>query len=422
MHRSDSASTPPGAGGRPPAPGRPGALFRRPRRATRSELSQLVCAVVGFGLGLAVPEVKSGPQIDAGRVSSLLFSVGFGVVSLVSIIYSVLFLVVQFSASAFSPRLGLFRDDPIVWRTFAFAIGVFVFAMTAGLSIGAEQEVSVFLPCVAVLLALVALALMRTLQTRAFASIQLAPALGAVTARAHHLFDALYTQPYTGFATGREPDAGAAVTLRWTRRAAVLQQIDVPTLVAAAKEHGCVVTLRPHIGGTLVRGMALADVRGGELPEQALHRTLVTGEERSLAQDPEFAFRLLADIALKALSPAVNDPATAAQALDHTEDLLIRIADRDLDVGRIADDGGTVRVVVPVPGWERFIALSVDDVTVAALASPMVLLRLRTLLRRLLEACPASRRPLVGDRLRWVEQVGAEDYPLHWEPYADETP
>ncbi|MCX4585646.1 DUF2254 family protein [Streptomyces sp. NBC_01481] len=422
--RADHGGEPRGARTRPRGRSRPAGLFHRPRRAMRAELSQLLCAVVGFGLGLAVPEVTAGPEVDAGRVVNLLFTVGFGVISLVSIIYSVLFLVVQFNATTFSPRLGLFRDDPIVWRTFAFAIGVFVFSMTAGLAIGTEERVSAFLPWVAVLLALVALLLMRNLQTRAFQSLQLAPTLAAITSRAHRVFDVLYTKPYgdAAPAAGAPPGPGKAVTVRWTGRAAVLQQIDVPALVAVAKQYGCVITLRQSVGAMMARGMALAEVRGGELPEEALRGTLLTGEEHSFAQDAEFPFRLLADIALKALSPAVNDPATAVQALDHVEDLLIRLADRDLDIGRVADAEGTVRLIVPVPAWERYVTTSVDDITVAAADSPMVLLRIRTMLRRLLEACPAERRPLVSDRLRWVEDAGAEDYPLHWEPHAEKTP
>ncbi|WP_160159310.1 DUF2254 family protein [Streptomyces sp. SLBN-118] len=390
----------------------------------RAELSQLLCAVGGFGLGLAVPEVSAGPQVDAGRVVNLLFTVGFGVVSLVSIIYSVLFLVVQFNATTFSPRLRLFRDDPIVWRTFAFSIGVFVFSMTAGLAIGTEQRVSAFVPWVAVVLALVALLLMRTLQTRAFHSLQLAPTLAAITSRAYHVFDVLYAKPYGGAApaAGAPPGPAGVLIVRWTGRAAVLEQIDVPALVAAARQHGCVITLRQSVGAMMARGMALAEVRGGELPGEALRAALLTGEERSFSQDPEFPFRLLADIALKALSPAINDPATAVQALDHIEDLLIRLADRDLDIGRIPDADGTVRLIVPVPAWERYVTISVDDITVAAVDSPMALLRIRTMLRRLMEACPAERRPLVRDRLRWVEDAGAEDYPLHWERYSEKTP
>ena len=68
--------------------------------------------------------------VASTRVSDALVAVGFGVLGLVSVIFSLLFLVVQWAFGSLSPRLNLFRDDPIVWRTFAFAIGVFVLSVT----------------------------------------------------------------------------------------------------------------------------------------------------------------------------------------------------------------------------------------------------------------------------------------------------
>ncbi len=77
------------------------------------------------------------------RVTETLVAVGFGVLGLVSITFSLLFLVVQWAFGSLSPRLNLFRDDPIVWRTFGLAIGVWVFSVTAALAIGNDPKVSV---------------------------------------------------------------------------------------------------------------------------------------------------------------------------------------------------------------------------------------------------------------------------------------
>ncbi|WP_326588980.1 DUF2254 family protein [Streptomyces sp. NBC_01294] len=241
-------------------------MFHQPTRAMRRDASQLVCAIAGLALGLLLPQLQVGTQVDTGRAATMLFTIGFGVISLVSIIYSMLFLVVQFSATTFTPRLGLFRDEPIVWRAFAFAVGVFVFCITAGLSIGTRPTVSVIVPSAGMALTLVALALMWTLQLKAFTSIQLAHSLTAITTRAHRLYDALYEHPYdpgrtapgappaatgstgdtesgTGTGTGPGPGPGTTV-VRWPGTATVLQQIDVPALVAAAKEHDCSIALR----------------------------------------------------------------------------------------------------------------------------------------------------------------------------------
>ncbi|MER5872249.1 DUF2254 family protein [Streptomyces sp. NPDC002044] len=401
---------------------RGGAAFRRPTRAMRRGLSQLVCAIAGLLLGLLAPMVAVGPQVEAGLVVSLLFTIGFGVISLVSIIYSMLFLVVQFSASTFTPRLGLFRDEPIVWRAFAFTVGVFVFCVTSGLTIGVGPGVSAFIPVAAMVLALVAIALMRTLQMKAFDSIQLGHSLSAIATRAHLLFDGLYVRPYDPAGAVGDPPPGpagatgatGATSVRWSGAAAVLQQFDVPALVGAAREHDCTIAFRVGPGTSLSRGAELAGVSAGGLSEERLRGALVTGVERTFDQDPELAFRLLSDIALRALSSAVNDPATAVDALDRVEDLLTRLAGRELDIGRFHDDAGRLRVTIPVPGWEQFVRTSVDDVVFAAAGSPMALRRMRDLLRGLAERAPESRRGVVRDRLRWVERTGEERYPLVW--------
>jgi uncharacterized membrane protein len=136
-----------------------------------------------------------------------------------------------------------------------------------------------------------------------------------------------------------------------------------------------------------------ADLHGGEAADTAVLAGLVTGPERSFDQDPLFAFRLLADIALRALSPAVNDPATAVQMLDTTESLLQALVSRDLDVADVADGTGTVRVVLALPSWDDYLRTGLDDLIESASQSPMVLLRARTLLTTLLNAAPPARQP-----------------------------
>ena len=118
---------------------RPRGRFARPRRRLRAGLLQLLCLVAGLVLGLLLPRITVESTVSSVRVSEALVAVGFGVLGLVSIIFSLLFLVVQWAFSSLSPRLNLFRDDPIVWRTFGLAIGVFVFSVTTALVIGDRQ-------------------------------------------------------------------------------------------------------------------------------------------------------------------------------------------------------------------------------------------------------------------------------------------
>ena len=138
--------------------------------------------------------------------------------------------------------------------------------------------------------------------------------------------------------------------------------------------------------------------------------------------DPLLAFRLLADISLRALSPAVNDPATAVEAIDSLEGLLGLLAARAGRADQLADEAGAVRVVLSLPRWEDFARGSLDDLIAAAAGSPMVLLRLRDLLARLGEQAPAAGAGVVAARAAWVDDLLAREFPLIWPVMQDVLP
>jgi uncharacterized membrane protein len=379
----------------------------------RAGLAQLLFAVAGLGLGLLLPRVTVAPTVASSRVTEALIGVGFGVLGLVSIIFSLLFLVVQWAFSSLSPRLNLFRDDPIVWRTFGLAVGVFVFSVTAALVIGNDPEVSVIVPAAEVTGVLAALALIRALQVKAFASIQLAPTLSAIAARGRGILDHLYPRPGPGSRNHGAPLPPLSRAVTWPHQQAILQQLDLHQLAGAAAS-GAVIVLRARIGDTLQEGAVVADLHGGDASDAAVLAGLVTGPERTFGQDPLFAFRLLADIGLRALSPAVNDPATAVQVLDTIQSLLALLASRDLDVAEIADDAGAVTVVLALPSWDDYLRIALDDLIEAASRSPMVLLRARALLAGLMDAAAPQRRSSITWRLQRAEELAAGNFPLIW--------
>ena len=394
------------------APAGPDSRFTRRRHRLRAGLTQLLFVAAGVAGGIFVPKITVPPTVSSGRIVDLLFTAGVTVISLVTVIYSLLFLVVQWVSGTFSMRLALFRNDPIVWRAFAYAIGLFVFCFTAAFAIGNDKTVSVIVPIVALILVVGALALMRVLQTRAFVSMLLAPTLAAITEHGREILLGLY-RPDRGEGLPPAPRPPTR-TVTWPYQPAVLQQLHVPPLVAAAAAADSVVVLRQTVGVTLLTGMPVADVHGAGPGEHAVLQAAVTGPERSFDQDPLLAFRLLTDIGLRALSPAVNDPATAGEAIDSLEGLLILLAARTVPAEQLADDGGVVRVVLRLPRWEDFARSCLDDLIAAAVSSPMVLLRLRDLLTRLAETAPASGADVVATRAAWVDDMLARNLPVIW--------
>ena len=130
----------------------------RRRRGLRSTGVQVLYLLIAVALGLAAPEIPIGFTVPAERATEALLAVGIGIVTFIGIVYSLLFLVVQFGTTTFTPRLNLFRDAPIVWHAFGFFAGIFVFAFTTAFSIGKDdQEVTGLIPVLLTVMLLSAL-------------------------------------------------------------------------------------------------------------------------------------------------------------------------------------------------------------------------------------------------------------------------
>ncbi|MGY0497485.1 DUF2254 family protein [Nocardia sp. FBN12] len=377
-------------------------ITRRPRRL-RAGLAQLAFMLAGLGAGLVVPRIGWGPRVSSGPVTDALLSIGIGLLGAVALIFSLLFLVVQWVTTTFTPRLMLFRDDPLVWRTFGFALGLVVFCITAALAIGRKIEVTAFVPVLAMVLLLVLIAQLRTLQLRAFAAIQLAPALGSIADRGRTVLDTMYAE-HSSAAPELPP---ALTTVVWRHPPAVLQRVETAALIDAATAANVTIVVHESPGATLHHGDRVATVHGGELSAETVLRGLAVGDERTFDQDPLLAVRLLADIGLRALSAAVNDPATTVQALDQLEDLLGWAAAARLESLHHADGDGVERLVVHLPGWEEFLRTGVDDIAFAA-RSPMVVAGLRGALLRIRDRATPERAAGLDRRLARLDGKVAE--------------
>lgn len=388
----------------------------RHHRRLRTGIVQLIYVVAAVALGLVVPQIPVGFTVSSSRVIDALITVAVGIVTFMGIVYSLLFLVVQFGSTAFTPRINLFRDAPIVWHAFGFYTGVLVFSFTAAFAIGNSDRASALVPITLVLSLVVAVTLFRALQTQAFQSLQLASVLAQITKRGREVIDGIYPlgtgEPNSnaggngavGVASGGQGSGGHEVV--WPGESLVLQVVDVPRLVRTAEEAGAMIELSAVPGATIPEGGVVAVAHGvldSRLDVEIL-KALKLGAERTFEQDPRFALRLLSDIALRALSPATNDPATAVQSIDSMDSLLRALAVRDLDIGDVPDAQGATRVLLPLPRWEEYVGLALDEVIGAGLASIQVRARLDRLLQELMAIAPPQRRDALQRRLHAVRR------------------
>src|SRR5262249_11976725 len=155
--------------------------------------------------------------------------------------------------------------------------------------------------------------------------------------------------------------------------------------VNLAQRSNCLIELVPEVGQFVAVGDPLFRLyHGGEgITDDRLRNSVANGAERTLEQDPLFAFRILVDIASKALSPAINDPTTAVLAIDQIHHLLREVGKRYLGHGRETDQAGRLRLIYPTPGWEDFVQLGTTEIRQYGRDSIQVQRRLRAMLKDL---------------------------------------
>jgi uncharacterized membrane protein len=379
------------------------ALARNRRR--RAGIIQLFYVISAVVLALVVPSIPVGFTVPSSRAGELLVAIGAGTITLIAVVYSLLFLVVQFGSTTFTPRLNLFRDAPIIPHSFGFFTAIATFSLTCLFTIGQDGNTSGLVPIVGIVGLLAGIALFRVLQGAAFASIQLATALDQLTSRGRETLDDLYLEEFGVRQAG--DDVPGQHELRWPNQAAVLQVIDVPRVLDVAARSDAVVEFQVGTGDTIRQDGVVALLHGpsdGTLDDEIL-RALDVGRERTFEQDPLWALRILVDIALRALSPALNDPTSAVQALDGIDSLLRRLATRKLDLGKVSDSDGNVRVLIVLPTWDDYLAVGLDEIIGASRQSPNVRARVSELLRDLLAIAPDVRHPPLQARLALVLSI-----------------
>ena len=141
------------------------------------------------------------------------------------------------------------------------------------------------------------------------------------------------------------------------------------------------------------------------MDERWLRAAVAFGPERTLDQDPTFAFRIVADIALKALSPAINDPTTAVLSLDQLHRMLRIVGNRKLATDELfGPKSGELRVICRTPNWEDFVDLSFSEIRHYGADNLQVVRRLRALLDNLLQTLPEHRRPALHQQLALLDR------------------
>ena len=190
-------------------------------------------------------------------------------------------------------------------------------------------------------------------------------------------------------------------------KSAIVLAVNVKRLVSMAQAADCVIEVVPQVGDFLAAEDSLFHVYGNvsAIDDRRLRELVAIGSERTMEQDPMFAFRIEVDIALKALSPAINDPTTAVLAIDQLHRLLRLVGQRSLHKNEITDDEGQPRVIFRTPNWEDFVHMTFREIRQCGAGSLQVARRLRAVIENLLETLPQHRHAALQQELALLDRA-----------------
>lgn len=362
-------------------------------------------AAAAIAAGLTFPRFETrifpglAHPMSVAVAITLYSSIASGMLALTGIVFSLTFVMVQFSASAYSPRLVLWvARDPVISHSLGVFTATFLYALAAlaGVARSGSETVPLISAWVVIGLLLASVAMFISLVHR-ITLLQVNHMLIFTGDQGRRVIATIYPSLKSEVTALGASDFRAlphTQTLIHQGRPRSVQAVDVAALVNLAKAFDGIFEMVAAVGDTVVELMPVLHVFGAREPidERKFREGIEFGEERTFEQDPKYAIRLLVDIAIKALSPAINDPTTAVQALDQVEDLLLRLGQRHLEIGKYCDSDGQLRLVVPFPTWDDLVRLAFDEICFYGATSVQVMRRMNALIADLTRAVPEERR------------------------------
>jgi len=365
-------------------------------------------AVVGILAAAVMISVDSHVSVPAdwsyspSTASTVLSAIVGAVAALTGFVVTVTVLVVQMASGSFSPRsMRLWYRDPVLKGSLALLIGTlaYSFSLLRRIESTFVPDLGVTLAGLLLIVGLVIFALflnrfvhlLRPAAVSALVAKSVRESLDSDIANTRNLGN-VFAAPLEGMT---EP---ASLTVRSIRPGAV-QAVDLRGIAAWAARRECLVAMRHSVGEFVETGDALFEVYGdagrADAAERDLRGLVALGLERTIEQDSAFALRVMVDVANKALSPGINDPTTAVQVLDYLGDSLRVIGTADRSAPSWHSGTEKRGVVIPVRGWEDFLALAVTEIREYGNTSIQVMRRMRAVLEKLLQEVRPENRAAV---------------------------
>lgn len=398
------------------------------RDAVRTQLWPIpaIAVVAAVLCGLGLPRLDAavdgdlhwiggwlfGGDADAAR--SLLGTVASSLITVTSLTFSLTVVTLQLASSQFSPRLlRTFTGDLFVQATLALFLATFAYALTVLRAVRSGSGQREFVPKVAVSLAFV-LAVASVLGLVLFLAhltgqIRVETMLHTVHCDATKTMDAVLSDRDHLAQRPTAPRRPHDALQLMAHSDGFLTWIDQDNLLQTVLDEDALLHLEVYPGIFLVRGTPMGAVwptRDGNFDQETAARIaglvagcLHTGFERTPAQDVGLGLRQLTDVAIKALSPGINDPTTAIHALHHISAFLCDLTDHGLGDHLLTDQAGHVRVTMTRPDLATYVDDGLSQPRRYGATDPQVLTAIYSVLRDLSHRVAPDQQHVVRDQL-----------------------
>ena len=375
--------------------------------------------LIGLVLGLIASSTTWPSTSSRTEVLTALVSLAGAALLLLSTSLTRIMGQVAFASGLYSPRVAarLLARPLVVWSTGLF-VAVLACAGAAALTLllGDSDQLGVLPVVISAVLFVISLLGFLAVNVDMTGTYRISNVVGAVTREGLHEIDRLYPRTVEDVDEGRSrpvPPAGEPdqVVNASGSTFGVLLGFFAPWLVPIARTHNATIVIVPAVGDYVEPGTPLFHVFGPErIPKRTLHAGIRLGAARTTEQDPLFSLRMLVDVAVRALSPAVNDPYTAVQSLDRIAQLLAVIGVRDLGEGWRVDHSGEIRVWYAAPNWDDYVLLACTEIRSFGAGVMPIARRLRAVLLDLAASVPSARRPALETQLRLLDAAVARSF------------
>jgi uncharacterized membrane protein len=325
-----------------------------------------------------------------------------------------LLVAIQVASAQMTPRIiatTLLRNDLV-----KYTVGLLIFTLM--FSLGAQnrldEQTYQLLAFVAILLGMSSFAAFFYLIDYASRLLRPISILTRVGDNGVAVVESVYPNPSSGPSREIEPPIPATpdAVVRHRGNSGIVLAVHIERLLKKAERSDGVIEFVPLVGDFVAVDDPLFNLYSGSRSiDQATLRALVAfGSERTMDQDPTFAFRIVVDIALKALSPAINDPTTAVLAIDQLHRMLRTVGKRDLRTDEIPNKSGKLRVIFRTPNWEDFVHLAFSEIRFCGSGNLQIVRRLRAMIDNLLQTLPQHRHKELRQELSLLDREIAKNF------------